>query len=370
MSRCTILNAGQAREWNALLSGMPVTDIYFTPEYCRISEWNGEGRARLFVYEQDGDVILYPFLLRRVNELPGFASYGLSGDWYDITTPYGYGGPLARIAKARNREQRFADFAARFADYCAETRIISEFVRFHPLLRNDRDYRAVRPELSRRTIHVDLRPALPEIERKYNRDNRNRIRKALREGLTVRHTPLEKLDSLLELYYRTMDKLGAEPYYYFPPNYFRHTVTLLKGHVELIEVLHDARVIASCLFLHCGKFAHYHLMGSERDALPLAPVNLLLHHAVQWAKGAGLEALHLGGGYADSDSLYRFKKSFNELESNEFHIGRKIHRPDVYQTIRRQLSEEGLDSYFPVYRHPRLRTLRQPVAAGHAPHQP
>lgn len=50
-------------------------DVYFTPEYYALYEQNGDGRTCCFVFEKDGEVVLYPFLMNSVNAL----GYNLGG---------------------------------------------------------------------------------------------------------------------------------------------------------------------------------------------------------------------------------------------------------------------------------------------------
>ncbi|TBL70836.1 lipid II:glycine glycyltransferase FemX [Paenibacillus thalictri] len=337
-------------EWNEYIGQIPDADIYFTPEYCKIYEKNGEGQAQMFVYREGNDFVCYPFLLRKVGDLPAVRQLDLREDLYDITTPYGYGGPITNVKETGKRQDLFRRFSKAFAEACGELRIIAEFVRFHPVLQNHRDYTAVEPAFNRNTIHIDLTASESEIQGRYSRDNRNRIRKALKEGLTVKHSPINEIDSLLSLYYKTMDKKQASDYYYFPRSFFHDTIADLNGHIELIEIRLGDQTIASCLFMHYNQFVHYHLMGSDKDYLRLAPINLLVHHAAIWAKSRGYRYLHLGGGSSGNDNLYRFKKSFDETEANDFYTGKMVRNPEAYQYIVERLGIEEQGSYFPVYR--------------------
>ena len=63
-------------------------DIYFTPQYCKIYENNGDGLLRNSTMNSKYGKVYYNFLLREIDWLIDNKRY------YDITTPYGYGGPL------------------------------------------------------------------------------------------------------------------------------------------------------------------------------------------------------------------------------------------------------------------------------------
>ncbi|PYI57186.1 lipid II:glycine glycyltransferase FemX [Paenibacillus flagellatus] len=347
-----VISGDNQERWNHYILLLPEADIYFTAEYCKIYEKNGEGKATLAVYEDGDNIICYPYLLRSINHLPIIRTLDLQEEWYDITTPYGYGGPISNIKEPQKRERLFADFQKRFGQYCQENRIIAEFVRFHPILKNYEYYRAVNPVFMRNTIHVSLEGTEQEINQRFSPDNRNRIRKAKKEGLTTNFSDPKRLEHLVRLYYSTMDRKHANGYYYFSENFFTNTVSLLEGHVQLIEVKAGNLVVASSLFMHYNKYVHYHLMGASREYLRLAPVNLLLSEAIQWAKDKGYQYMHLGGGYTGNDNLFRFKRTFNSESVLDYYIGRKVHLPEVYGHISKCLNMS--DEYFPVYRHPLL----------------
>ncbi|WP_051287200.1 lipid II:glycine glycyltransferase FemX [Paenibacillus taiwanensis] len=355
MEAVVVLNLEQDKEWNELIRAIPEADIYFTADYCRIYEENREGKAQLFVYREGDDYICYPFLLRDASRQPGFTELHTGEPVYDITTPYGYGGPISNVNDAARRDALFRRFEQVFDDYCKAERIVTEFVRFHPLLNNAQYYQDCNPEYVRNTIYIDLTMDEQSIMRQYSRDNRNRIRRAEREGLVVKLTPLSELEDLLRLYYSTMCKKQANSYYYFKKDFFENTVSYLRENIKLLQVIRNDQVITSCLFMHYGDYAHYHLMGSDNEHLKCAPVNLLIHKAVMWAKSIGCKVLHLGGGYSGNDNLYRFKRSFNEHQAADFYVGKRIRNEELYN-LSIQCLGIGLlqEKYFPIYRNPEV----------------
>lgn len=350
-----VLGSGDSIVWNRYISRIQEADIYYRAEYCRIYEENGEGLARLFVYEEDDSIVCYPFLLRSISHLPVVRQAGLQEPLYDIITPYGYGGPLSNVSCTEAQEGLFQRFSVAFSRYCSEQRVVAEFIRFHPILNNARHYPNESLVFLRNTVCLDLKEDEDVIVSRYKAENRNRIRRAIKEGLTVEYSPPEKFEHLLKLYYSTMDRNHAQSYYYFSETFFSNTIQFLKDNVGLIEIKQSDQVIASCLFLYYGKYVHYHLLGCNQEFLKLAPINLLIHELMLWAKRRGCEHLHLGGGYTGNDSLYRFKKTFNTYDSLDYYVGKKIHLPDVYAKLQehvpRELAGEG---FFPIYRHPSI----------------
>ena len=128
--------------WDERLSRLAadLRDVYFTAGYHLVWERNGDGEARGAVLETPEGTVLYPFLVRRLADAPM-----LGDEWrgyLDITSAYGYGGPLVSTpdggpADATRRVRLLGLFRAEFSAWCREQRIVSEFIRFHPLLENE-----------------------------------------------------------------------------------------------------------------------------------------------------------------------------------------------------------------------------------------
>jgi hypothetical protein len=346
-----VLYTSQAPLWHLYLNQLEQADIYFTPDYCRIYEENGEGTAQLFIYKEKEHFVYYPFLLRSINELPMFHDK-LKEEWYDIVTPYGYGGPISNVTEQSQRKPLFERFGAVFSDYCQTHRIVTEFVRFHPLLQNSEDYTALERTFSRETALIDLTQSEDEIFRNYSKKTRNRIRKAEKEGLKVCRAGPEGMGKFIELYDLTMRKNQASSYYFFSDRFIQNTKDYLADHVELLEVKLGNSVLCSTFIMIYNRFAHYHLTGSDQQFLGLSPYNLLIHHAAISAKAKGVEYLHLGGGYNGNDELYRFKKGFSPHTCGQYYVGKKIHCPELYSYLIEQHHPAATSDYFPAYRHP------------------
>ena len=349
-----ILDLNDKEIWHDYLNRLHRKDVYFTPEYCEIYEKNGEGTAQLFLYEEGEDFVFYPYLLRNLKDLPAVSHVVKKyGQLYDITTPYGYGGPITNVEEETNVQPLMRRFTNSFREYCYSTNIITEFIRFHPLLQNQMIYSDIEKIYLRDTIHIDLLPDYETIWANYDTKNRNRIRKSKTYDLRIVHRKADELSNFLKLYYSTMAKAKARDYYFFSTDFFRNTFHLLNEKIELIEVVTNKnQVIMTSLFIYGNEYIHYHLSGSDRDHLKLAANNLILDYAVKWAKGKGFKSLHLGGGYSgNDDSLYKFKKHFNKYGNLPFHIGRQIHNPIIYGELS-SLIQDDLQDYFPIYRHP------------------
>lgn len=297
-------------------------DIYYTSDYYRMYEKNGDGKGKLFIYKEGHNIVLYPFM---INEIVG---YNLDKKYYDIETAYGYGGPITN-----NYEEEFLqNFENAFLKFCNENHIVSEFIRFHPLLKNEKIFsKNINILHNRITVYLDLTKG---IERIWDEDikskTRNMIRKAEKNGLKVEVS--NDYDIFKDIYSKTMNKVEASNYYYFDEKYYKQ----MEGsdNYILLKVMKENITIASAIFMKYGDYFHYHLAGSLEDYLKFAPNNLLLWEAIKFAYKSGAKTFHFGGGLSDSldDNLFKFKSSFSK-NTADFFIGKRVHNKDIYEYL-------------------------------------
>lgn len=302
-------------------------DIYYTKEYCRLYECENS-KAYMFVYKEENNSAIYPFLLTAIN-VDGYEGY------FDIETPYGYGGPLVQ-----HRDIGFINrFEENFRKFCLEKNIIAEFIRFHPLLDNYIIFsKNIEVYFNRNTILIDLKKSKEQI---WNEDiqskNRNMIRKAKKNGLVVEAST--NTEEFISIYKKTMEKVNATSYYSFSSDYYEQ---LFKDcHNKLFVVKKEDKIIASAVFMGYKSFFHYHLAGSLEEYLKFSPNNLLLWEVIEYAKDNGYKYFHLGGGLSSSldDNLYKFKKKFSST-SCKFYIGKRIHNEEIYNELINLWSEK------------------------------
>jgi len=352
-----ILSPDDRKQWDELAMSIVDPDIYWLSGYCSLYESGQEESARLFIYKEDTGTVMYPFVLRQVNTLPHIKRlWEDAPEMYDIITPYGYGGPICTSLHDEDRNGLLGRFQQAFSNYCKEQKIITEFVRFHPLYRNHQDYMDVDPCFVRNTISVDLEPAVDDIFAKFSSKNRNRIRVSLKSGLFGRQETmtLERLQFFIDMYYHTMDRVKAQASYYFTEQYFYDMLDRLSDQLTMLGIYAEDELVCASIFLHEGEHVHYHLLASNERYFSCAPNNFLLYFAIQHFKERGFKKIHLGGGYTGNDSLYRFKKGFNNHEPLDFYVGRKVRDPYLYKLLKSKFNGITESEYFPFYRDPSL----------------
>ena len=332
MSSAKILTLKNRDEWGSLLSKMPLDqqDIYYTPQYYSISENNGEGQACCFVFEENNEIALYPFLKNSIN-IHGFDS---SETYFDIQGAYGYNGI---ISESYDSEFQKSFFGA-FRQYCLKSRIVAEFTRFNPVLGNQRFAMAhMEVVMNRETVTLNLEKDYDHIWSEcYHAKNRNTIRKGRKTLAVHRGGDSKDYKIFSDMYSYTMERLNAADSYLFPEKYFTDLQNEFNDSVNLFTAFSQSSKIplGAILILIYKDKAHYHLSARSEMSRNNAVNNFLLDEAIQYAQNNGCKRFHLGGGLSadPKDSLFLFKKKFSNERYN-FFIGKMIHDKKVYEKL-------------------------------------
>lgn len=362
MGAITVLDAAtDASRWLELLAQLTSDrrDVYFRPEYVGLYAGENE-QALLFTYIEGGGVWLHPFVTRPLP--PEFADAAGAGA-ADVESAYGYGGPLSSSDDAAFGERANREFCR----WCRERGVIAEFLRLHPLLRNERWLAAATVRPDRTTVSLDLgtgdEPQIPA-------NGRDMVRRAERAGVRVTAGDWNSLPEFLRLYRGTMDRIGADEFYYFDDAYFDSLRARLGAHAWLVTARCDGELAAGAIFLRGTDTLHYHLSASDPAKRIPGATNAVLHCAAILAQKEGLKRLHLGGGTSadPADSLLAFKRKM-ATDSHQFSIASRVHDPDAYSRVRRVWSERhpslsaSHGSRVLFYRSP---AVRNPAPPAHA----
>lgn len=324
-------------------------DIYFEENYGKLYEHIENGRAVDWRYDGEEGTVRHLFIVRKIPiELD-------DGPWFDLVTPYGYGGPvIERLAENASREALVAAFEREFGAYCKRNKIVSEFIRFHPIIENAKDFAGIySAECIRRTVGTNLKDFDDPVTEEFSKGCRKSIRQALNKGVIWRvTTEPEKIDGFKKIYYATMDRNHANDYYYFDDKYFDDCIKYFKNNLVMVEAIWNDKTIAGGIYFIYGKFIHVHLSGTLSEYLNLNPAYVLKYATVLWGKENGFEMIHYGGGKTNdyNDSLFQFKKKFGQHTEFPFYVGRRIWNKDIYKALCLKRGADESSTFFPAYR--------------------
>lgn len=278
---------------------------------------------KFWLYERGPSRLLHGFHLAPIAEAGVF----------DAQSPYGYGGPLVNDHSVDFLQDAWDAWRV----FCKASRIVCEFIRFHPVIGNWRDYRG-RTELNRDTVVIDLDQQ--NLQGSYTTRARGVIRRSERSGYTTSWIDkTEALRTFPDLYYETMRAVAAEGSYFFPSDYFERVIALPTMRCAVFR--DEKGVIGSAaLFLIGPSLMEYHLSAATLEGRAEGGPSAILHEAAKFGQSTGCSGLYLGGGATrlPDDKLLFFKSGFS-AKHLEFHVGSYVHDVEAYEDLKVKYAE-------------------------------
>lgn len=345
------IEIGSRNEWERLINMFPTADSYYTYDYVNALKIHGDGTPCIFLYKNKDKLALNVSMLRNINEIEHL-DINDDRDYFDISTPYGYGG---FIYNTQFDNEELIELGSEYEDFCKENNIICEFVRFHPITKNYEQGKYIYDTfLIGHTIAIDLESD-DQVWASITSKNRNMIRKARNNAVKIHISNSKKLiPDFMKMYKETMDRDGASEYYYFEKEYYEALFSDDKDDVNFFYASYDDMIISMAIILKKAGQMHYHLSASNYEYRQLASTNLLLFEAAKWGIENDCKTFHLGGGVGGDphDSLFKFKRSFNRQTKKDFYIGKKIFDKEAYEKLIDSIDKnvELRENFFPKYR--------------------
>lgn len=311
-----------------------------------------ENQLHYFLLKDQNDTIkiLMPFLLRKIN------SPYLNTEYYDVSSPYGYSGPLFN---KETSESLLITFWELVDQWYNQNKIVSEFIRFS-LNNNHLNYSGtLTPTLSNVCGTI-----IGEEEQwnNFKQKVRNNYRKSLEHQLEIEivfkdiNEPQIKL--FHDIYIETMKRTNAGQQYFYSLSYITGIIKLSKNNCLIAFVYYKDQVVSAELILISGLELYSYLGGTRAAYFHTRPNDFLKIEVMKWGREHNLNHYILGGGRQSNDSLYKYKKSFFPNDPDLiFYTGRKITNPTIYSYLAKELQntitiKEDDQLFFPSYRPP------------------
>lgn len=295
-----------------------------------ILQLHGDGVPCLIYHEKDGGRLCYVMMQEDLADIASLTNCIKKNEYFDWTTPYGYGGPLTEGSIS---PVWMLDFMEELTYWCRKHQIVSQFFRFHPLLQNQKVLEGISDIIYlKKTVYIDTEDK-ETIFKNMTPNNRNMVRKALKNEIEIVTDHGERIEDFIKIYMATMKKNGAKDYYYFEREYFDSIIRDMCSNLVFFYAMYQGLPISASIFFYNDKYMHYHLSGTLPEYRKLAAANLLLSKAADWAADHGIKRFHLGGGVEIEDSLLTFKRHFNRNGLLNYCIGRTIFNQDDYNYL-------------------------------------
>lgn len=346
--RITEISADNRKVWDAVVKSMNGYEAFYLHGY--LSAFQAEDAANgipvLLYYENGTDRAVSAVFKRDIALDKKFEGKIEKGRYYDLTTPYGYGGFWGNICD-------YDSLNKTYYAYCSSRHYVCEFVRFG-LFGDYRKYYAGNTVSRTHNVVRSLEPPLEEIWMDFKPKVRKNVRRAGSYHLeALADSDGTCLDDFLRIYYATMDRAKAEESYYFSRNFYEN-ISRMTEHSVYFHVLYEEKIISSELVLYGAENAYSFLGGTDRTYFAMRPNDFLKYEIIKWCKQKGLKNFVLGGGYGADDGIFQYKKCFAPHGILDFYTGHQIFEQDMYDRltdIRALENPECTNTpYFPAYR--------------------
>ncbi|MDH8702310.1 lipid II:glycine glycyltransferase (peptidoglycan interpeptide bridge formation enzyme) [Dysgonomonadaceae bacterium PH5-43] len=294
-----VIPANNKNKWNEVIRSMSDYDFYHLASYHNLDK---SGEPLLFHYSNETSSFSFPFIKRKINNT----------DYYDITSVYGYGGPLS--SKEINSQENILYFQNALKTFFEENKIVSVYSSLHPII-------TMQPTLikglgevieSNKTIAIDLEQNEDQQVKQYSYSLRYQISRLKKMNVEVREaTSKEDVDLFVSMYRENMKRVSASSKYFFPNEYF---YTFLKE-IDSVVLLayYKGEAISGILCSFCNSIMQAHLSATKTEYLFMSPSKLVWDEARKLGVGRNIKWFHLGGGRdGKNDSLFDFKMKFSE----------------------------------------------------------
>ncbi|RED45350.1 acetyltransferase (GNAT) family protein [Winogradskyella eximia] len=323
-------------EWNSILKQIEDYDFYHTYDYHNISK-NEDETPVLLTYKKEKAIIVLPLLLRQIPNT----------EYYDLTSVYGYAGPLSNVD---TETYNFDDFKAAFNTYLEAKNIVSVFSRLHPYIQQDKILENLGDTVSLGdVVNIDVSLPIEQSRMAYGKSNKNQINKLRKQCEVVKAETEEEILEFVDIYYENMKRLDAKESYFFSKEYFLNfmNITDFDTDILLVKHLESNEFVAGSMFVKTKNIVQYHLSGTRTEHLRLKPSKLFLDEMRLQATEQGYKVFNLGGGLgSEHDSLFEFKASFSK-DFRTFKVWKYIVNQMVYDQLSQSKNETD---FFPKYR--------------------
>jgi serine/alanine adding enzyme len=316
--------------------------IYMDERWGRLQQEKENGKAEIYVFEQQGMKVKYPFIKREAGIVRGVK-------YYDLVTPRGQCGLWLENCEASKQEALASAFDEEFRKYCLQENIIAEYVRFSPWTDYSRSYSSIYDIIFYGYVYCnDL--TCDFFKEEYSSMKRRNIRKAEKNGIeVVFDTACSTIDDFLRMYAFTESKYAVGEYYMLDRAFIERYCHAFFDEVIFAHALYKGEIISSVILLMGEDIAHYHFGGGNPQYAALQATSLLLYKAALFSAEKGKKLFDLGGAKAGS-ALESFKQEFVARgKKYPYYLGTKVRNKEIYDELVKQAGGPR-EGYFPAYR--------------------
>lgn len=333
-----IINFRQSEEWTKYVRSSVNYDFYHT-WHCHSLETNGE--PFLFVYEEEDVFIALPLLKRKIS----------NSDLYDLTSVYGYAGPISNKEFRSIADEILENFKNCFLDFMRTEKYVCAFSRLNPFT----DQKILMEKIggtcsNGKTVYMDLSVPVEQQRTSYEKRLGREIRHLRKTTYNISEAVAqEEIKVFAQMYNENMLRLRAESRYFHDEEYFSKLIQS-QNDCKLIVIYDGEKMICGAIITCSGNIIRNHLSATSATYINQSPSKLLTDEISLIGRKLGKRYFHLGGGLGGhEDSLFKFKAAFSPLYLEDL-TWKFVSDMIAYDKLVKACKDNINTSYFPLYR--------------------
>ncbi|PTQ96668.1 acetyltransferase (GNAT) family protein [Mucilaginibacter yixingensis] len=328
-------------EWNAYVSKAAEYDFCQTWHYHALDT---TGTALLFIYENNEGFIGLPLIKRPIPDTV----------YYDLTSVYGYTGPISNFAMPLVPHSLITEFKSAFIKFLDDGNFISVFSRLNPFYEQTNIFRQFGGlHDNGLSVAIDLSIDDETRRKNYPKNTLQKIRQARNRGYLVKDEKNPQAAEIFTIiYHENMNLVGASKSYMFDESHIHKLLHTDEYDARILLVYDGDKPIAATFITFTNGIIQGYLIATLNEYRRYSPSKLITDSVCVLGKQLGMKYYNLGGGRGfKQDSLFNWKAEFSDLFL-PYYTWRYIANPAVYNTL---LYEQGIDEnadidFFPLYR--------------------
>lgn len=332
-----VISIQQEKEWVYYVKNAIEYDFYHTWHYHTLEK---RGEPMLFVYEEGGVFIAFPLVKRTIE----------NSNHFDLTTTYGYVGPISNKNNADLSAYFLDNFKFSFIKFMLANGCICVFSRLNPFIKQQQILSKIAEAVDNgKTIYMDLTVSLDEQRARYEKRLGRQIRQLRKANYIIKETTsLNDIKTFTCMYNENMQRLHADASYFYNEEYFTGILKNNESGSKLITIFEGDLMICGAIVLYSCNVIRNHLSATSASHINHSPSKLLTDEISILGRKLGLKYFHLGGGLGGKeDSLFKFKSSFSPLTLKD-NIWCFIANKRAYNQLAKGSNKNS--TYFPLYR--------------------
>jgi hypothetical protein len=314
------------KEFNNLPAELQISSL--NPKFCKeFQVYNRNLKIIYWRHKEKKNIFLNCFFLGKIK----------GTKYFDIQSPYPYGGPISST-----NDKEFINKANNiFEAWAKKKNIIVEIYKFNPLLNQENWYNGFVIK-NRKTVSIDLKKNLLEgYEKRRFYDIKNIEKKNILK--ITKLSSRSSNDLFLKIYKENMKKIAADKFYFFSDQYISNILSL--NIINLWYATVNNNIVSAALILNSkkSKTIEYFLGARDFNFDKYKSTSFLIHKISMYYKKCGYKKFYLGGGRTqkEDDSLLFFKKGFSDT-ALDFLIGYKIYDSNIYNRLRKKFDNQEI----------------------------